>query len=61
VCLDCGHNIWESDEEYEDSLRKEVAQLRGELRKTSINELEELRDLLKSRLDKSKTDYDDRF
>lgn len=61
VCLDCGRNIYETDEEYEAHLREEIGQLRGELRKSSIDELEELRDVLKARLNKNKSDYDDRF
>lgn len=56
ICLDCGHNIYESDAEYEATLRKEVAALRSQVRKTRIDDLEEEKERL---LKEIKGDDDD--
>ena len=41
VCLDCGHNIYESDAEYEASLRKDISNLEAKAREKRISDLEE--------------------
>lgn len=56
VCLDCGHNIYESDADYEKSLQEDIRHLRGQLRQKNIEKLE----LEKERLQKEvKGDDDD--
>jgi hypothetical protein len=37
VCLDCGHNIYETDEEYERTLKSEVESLRRQLNQANTN------------------------
>lgn len=56
VCLDCGHNIYESDEDYEKSLQEDIARLQGELRKKRIEQLELKKEYLQKEL---KGDDDD--
>lgn len=56
VCLDCGHNIYETDEEYEASLRRELEGLRGELRKDRISKLEDEKERLLKELGKGNDD-----
>lgn len=57
ICLDCGHNIYETEEEYEKSLRQDIAYLRKQLQQEKISELEKLKDVLQAELDKRrKTD-----
>lgn len=57
VCLDCGRNIYETDEEYEASLKREIAQLRGDQKKKRIADLEDLRDALRDSLKDKDSDY----
>jgi len=56
VCLDCGHNIYESDEEYEKSLREEIYHLRKELKQEQLADLEKTRDELREKLNKKRDD-----
>lgn len=46
VCLNCGRNIYESDEEYAASLRRDIEQKRRELREFEVERLKEERDRL---------------
>lgn len=46
ICLDCGHNIYETDEEYEKSLRQEIEGLRSRVRQDRISKLEDEKDTL---------------
>lgn len=46
ICLDCGHNIYETDEEYEASLQQEIEGLRARVRKDRISKLEDEKDAL---------------
>lgn len=56
VCLDCGHNIYETDEEYIRSLETDIRSLKSYLQKRSNTkkiealeqEYDELQDLLKA-------------
>lgn len=59
ICLDCGHNIYESDDDYEKSLRDEIRYLRKELQQEKIADLEQTRDNLKAELEKRKSEKDD--
>jgi len=59
VCLDCGHNIYETDDEYEKSLRQDIAYLRKELQQEKISDLEELKDKLQAELDKKRNKDED--
>jgi hypothetical protein len=56
ICLDCGHNIYETDEEYEVSLKKEIISLRKELGKERISKLEDERERLRKELSKDDDD-----
>jgi RIO-like serine/threonine protein kinase len=56
ICLDCGHNIYESDEEYEESLVRDIENLRSQLRKKNIEKLELQKEKLQKQL---KGDDDD--
>jgi formyltetrahydrofolate hydrolase len=58
VCLDCGHNIYESDEEYEKSLRQEIYSLRKELKQEQLADLEKTRDELRDELKKRRGNDD---
>ena len=59
ICLDCGHNIYETDDEYEKSLRQDIAYLRKELQQEKISDLEELKDKLQAELDKKRNKDED--
>lgn len=59
ICLDCGHNIYESDAEYEKSLHQDIAHLRGEIRKKNIELLELEKDKLTRELKELKGEDDD--
>lgn len=59
ICLDCGHNIYESDEEYEKSLYRDIAHLQGEIRKKNIEILESQKDRLTRELKELKGEDDD--
>jgi len=62
VCLDCGHNIYETDEEYEKSLQRDIQHLQSELREKNIETLELKKEQLEKQLKELKgEDYDDRF
>ncbi len=41
ICLDCGHNIYETEAEYQASLRREVADLRAKVQAKRTSELED--------------------
>lgn len=56
ICLDCGHSIYETDEEYAKSVRQEIASLRAEKRSKIISELEDERDALRRELNKDSND-----
>lgn len=56
ICLDCGHNIYESDEEYEASLRRDIQRLRAELRTHTIDKLQDEKDALERELGKNNDD-----
>ncbi len=56
VCLDCGHNIYETDDEYEASLKQEIYALRKELQQDKIADLEKTRDELRSKLNKRRNE-----
>jgi formyltetrahydrofolate hydrolase len=56
ICLDCGHNIYETDEQYEKSLREEIYHLRKELKQDELAALEKTRDDLKDKLKKKRND-----
>lgn len=58
VCLDCGHNIYETDDEYEASLKQEIYALRKELQQDKIADLEKTRDELRSELNKRRNEDD---
>lgn len=58
ICLDCGHNIYESDAEYEQSLERDISHLRSELTKKRIEKLELEKDRLQKEL---KGDDDDGY
>lgn len=46
ICLDCGHNVYETDAEYEDSLKREIQSLENTLRSKRIDLLENKKDEL---------------
>lgn len=56
ICLDCGHNIYETDEEYEKSLRQEIEGLKAQVRKDRISKLEDEKDALLKELGKDEED-----
>lgn len=58
VCLDCGHNIYESDAEYEASLNRDIQRLQGELAKHRIDKKESLKEELERKLRELKGDDD---
>ncbi len=61
ICLDCGHNIYETDAEYEASLRKEIYALQDQTREKRIESLEEIKRQLEKELygddDDNKTNW----
>jgi formyltetrahydrofolate hydrolase len=59
VCLDCGHNIYETDTEYEASLEKDVRFLQSELTKQRIKGKEALKEKLERELRELKGESDD--
>jgi hypothetical protein len=56
ICLDCGHNIYETDAEYKASLAKDIARLRGEVRQKEIEQMEKEKEELESILRKNRDD-----
>lgn len=50
MCLDCGHNIYESDEEYKKSLERDISNLRSKLREKRIEQLEDEKEKLQKEL-----------
>ena len=56
ICLDCGHNIYETDEEYERELQREIYNLQAELRKTRIDRLEQVKEDLQRELGRNNDD-----
>lgn len=56
ICLDCGHNIYETDEEYEKSLIQEIEALRKIKGQDRLSKLEEERDRLLRELRKTDDD-----
>lgn len=58
VCLDCGHNIYESDAEYEASLERDLRRLQGELAQHRIQRKEDLKEQLERQLRELKGDDD---
>ena len=50
ICLDCGVNIYETDSERKQRLRREISQLRGEVDRREADELEAERDRLREKL-----------
>ena len=52
ICLDCGHNIYESEEEYQRSLISEIENLRKEEQQDHTSKLEDERDRLLQKLRK---------
>jgi len=59
ICLDCGHNIYETDEQYEKSLHRDIAYLKEEIRKKNIELLEMEKDKLSEKLRELKGEDDD--
>lgn len=55
VCLDCGHNIYESDAEYKKSLQQDIQYLKSKVNKKNIEKLE----LEKEQLEKELSGDDD--
>jgi len=58
VCLDCGHNIYESDADYEKSLHEDIRRLEDQLRTKRIEQLELKKERLQIEL---KGDDDDGY
>lgn len=50
MCLDCGRNIYETDEEYEKHLREEINRLRAKQGTDRISKLEDERDRLRKEI-----------
>jgi hypothetical protein len=50
ICLDCGHNIYESDAEYEKSLHEDIRRLEDQLRSKRIESLEAKKERLQKEL-----------
>lgn len=57
ICLDCGHNIYETDAEYAASLRSEIDSLRARKREHTISKLEEEKEALQKELGDIEDDY----
>lgn len=58
VCLDCGHNIYESDAEYEASLNRDIQRLQSELAKHRVQTKENLKEQLERQLRELKGEDD---
>lgn len=58
ICLDCGHNIYESDAEYEASLARDVRRLQDELAKHRVQRKEDLKEQLERQLRELKGEDD---
>lgn len=43
ICMECGHNIYETDAEYEASLRRDIHALQDKARERRIDELEKIK------------------
>lgn len=56
ICLDCGHNIYESDEEYEQGLQREIRGMQDELRKQRLVRLEQAKEDLQRELGRNNDD-----
>lgn len=54
MCLDCGHNIYESDAEYEASLEQDIQRLQNEINKressSRIESKEKTKEALEAKL-----------
>jgi len=50
ICMDCGHNIYETDAEYEASLRKDIGHLQDQARERRIDDLEKIKTDLEKEL-----------
>lgn len=54
MCLDCGHNIYESDTEYEASLEQDIQRLQNEINKressSRIESKEKTKEALEAKL-----------
>lgn len=50
ICLDCGVNIYETDNERKQRLQREIVSLRGEIDRRDADALEAERDRLRSEL-----------
>ncbi len=59
ICLDCGHNIYESEDEYEASLKRDIYELRKQLQQERIADLEKTKDELESELQRRKNKNED--
>ncbi len=51
-CLDCGRNIYETDQEYETSLKRDISILQSQVRSERIEKLEEMKESLLKELKK---------
>ena len=61
-CLDCGHNIYETDAEYEKSLSKDISRMQEELTQLAIKRKEAEKEKLERELRALKgEDHDDRW
>jgi polyhydroxyalkanoate synthesis regulator phasin len=58
VCLDCGHNIYETDAEYEASLERDIRRLEDELRKSRIDRKQRIKDELEREVNELKNKDD---
>jgi primosomal protein N' len=56
ICMDCGHNIYETDAEYEESLRREISRLKDDARTQRIDDLEKIKEDLERELHKNDDD-----
>lgn len=50
ICLDCGHSIYESEAEYEASLKKDIQNLQEKVRSNRIEDLEKVKKQLEDEL-----------
>lgn len=57
ICLDCGHNIYESDAQYEEALKQEIYYLQGKVREKRIEQLELEKDKLQRELKGNDDDH----
>lgn len=58
VCLDCGHNIYESDAEYEASLNRDIQRLQAELAKHRVDRKQSQKEELERQLRELKGEED---